>query len=349
MSDPTAQSASGTDDLVAPEFTRAVDLAAARVGGRVLYATDEFFAEKENLITEGRGVFVPGKYTDRGKWMDGWESRRRRGPGHDWCIVRMGLPGMIVGVDVDTNHFTGNFPEHASLEACSAAPDATARQLSSARTAWTEIVPIARLAGGSRNFFAVAEGRTFSHVRLRIYPDGGVARLRVHGVVAPSWKTAAPGGMWDLAALENGGVVELANDNYFGRKDNLIMPGPSVNMGDGWETRRKRGPGHDWVIVKLGATGTLRRVEVDTAHFKGNFPDRCSLEAVRLPGPVPADFLASRSLAWEELLPSSKLQADRRHVFEAELAEHGPVSHVRFNIFPDGGVARLRLFGVREA
>jgi allantoicase len=326
-------------------FTDLVDLAAERIGGRALAASDEFFAEKENLLKPGRGVFIADKYTDRGKWMDGWESRRRRTPGHDWCIVKLGLPGIIRGIDVDTHHFTGNYPEHASLDACEADPDAGADAL--ARADWQPLVPRSRLEGTKQNLFPVTDERRFTHVRLNIFPDGGVARLRVHGEVLPDWpRLRAAGGLIDLAAIENGGTGPICNDMFFSHKDNLIMPGAPINMGDGWETKRKRGPGHDWLIVKLGCAGTIQRVEVDTTHFKGNYPDRCSLEGVDLRGELPVDFLGSRSIGWQELLPSVKLEAHTRHTFERELKPGGPYTHIRLNIFPDGGIGRLRLHGV---
>jgi allantoicase len=322
------------------DFTQLVNLAAERLGAKALSASDEFFAPKENLLKPGRGVFIADKYTEFGKWMDGWETRRKRVAGHDWCIIRLGLPGVVRGVDIDTNHFTGNYPEFASLEACAASDDA----LSEAK--WTEILPISRLQGGSQNLFAVSDARRWTHLRLNIYPDGGVARLRVHGEVAADFANARRvDGLVDLAALENGGTVAVANDAFFGPRDNLILPGPSLNMGDGWETRRKRGPGNDWIIVRLGAAGLVKRVVVDTQHFKGNYPDRCSLDGARLAGDAQADFLSSRAVAWQHVLPPVKLSADTAHTFEKELLAAGPFTHVRLNIFPDGGVARLRVLG----
>lgn len=310
-------------------FAEFVDLAAERVGGKVLVANDEFFAPKENLIKAGRGIFVPGKFTEFGKWMDGWETRRRRTPGHDWCVVKLGMPGILRGLDVDTNHFIGNFPEHCSLEAIRSDEDPGENE------AWREILPKSALKGGSQNFFKLAGEETWTHLRLKIYPDGGVARFRVYGIVMPDWeKLSAKSYLIDLAAIENGGTVLTCNDNFFGPKDNLILPGRAVNMGDGWETRRKRGPGHDWIIVKLGKPGIVKKVEVDTNHFKGNYPDRCSLEG---------SFAENGT--WVALLPETKLQAHTRHYFEKEILNAPKVSHIRLNIFPDGGVSRLRVYG----
>lgn len=325
-------------------FTDLIDLAAERVGGCALFATDEFFAEKENLLKPGRGIFLADKYTERGKWMDGWESRRKRAPGHDWCLVRLGLPGRIRGVDIDTNHFLGNYPEAAAVEACAAPAEAAVAALDGAR--WTLIVPMSRLEGGSQNLFSVAADERFTHVRLRIYPDGGVARLRVHGEVEPDWPTLlASGEPLDLAAVQHGGVAVLANDMFFSHRNNLIMPGRAANMGDGWETKRKRGPGNDWVVVRLGRAGVLSAVEVDTNHFKGNYPDRCSLEGAVLPDGVPVEFLSSLSIDWRPILPETSLQAHTQHLFREELVPGGPYTHVRLRIYPDGGVSRLRLFG----
>jgi allantoicase len=322
-----------------PLFTELADLAAARVGGLALFANDEFFAGKENLLRPGRGVFIPGKFTSRGKWMDGWETRRRRTPGHDWCVVRLGMPGRIHGLVIDTNHFVGNFPERASMDACYEPRAVSKAALLGARTRFVELLPPSPLRGSSENLFEIAEREVFTHVRLKIYPDGGVARLRVHGEVDGAAALRGKRAV-DLASIRNGGLVLAASDMHFGAKDNLIMPGRSANMGDGWETRRRRGPGHDWLILRLATLGLLDRIEVDTNHFKGNYPESCSLEGCSSSAPS-ADGLADA--AWTEVLPRTKLGPHRRHLFEA--AVPGPFTHVRFNIYPDGGVSRLRLHG----
>lgn len=315
------------------DFTDLVDLAAERLGGAVLSANDEFFAPKESLLKAGEAVWIEGRYTDVGKWMDGWETRRRREPGHDWCVIRLGLPGALRGVVVDTAHFRGNYPESCSLEACEVEGYPASEELMQA--SWTEILPPSTLQGNFKNRFSIEKetGRV-THLRFHIYPDGGVARLRVHGEVAPDWsQLTRDGGEVDLAAVENGGLVLTCSDMFFGNRHNLILPGPPLGMHDGWETKRRRGPGHDWAIVKLGGRGTLHRVEVDTSHFKGNAPGSCSVEG--------CDGDLDR---WREILPVTPLKADTRHRFD-QLAEVGPITHARLNIFPDGGVARLRLFG----
>ncbi len=328
---------------ISVSFAGLMDLAAEAVGGRVLWANDEFFAEKENLLKPGRGVFIAGKFTERGKWMDGWETRRKRVPGYDSAVLKLGLPGVIRGVNVDTNHFLGNFPEYCSVDACELEGDAQP-SFDQLPGSWTEIVPRTKLQGGTQNFIAVSSDRRWTHLRLNIFPDGGVARFRVHGEVRPDLQRMRAEGLVDLASAVNGGTVVQANDSFFSTKDNLILPHRAANMGEGWETRRKRVPGFDWIVVKLAAPGTIEKVEVDTAHFKGNFPDTCSLEGVALDVPL-LDFANAQSLPWKELLPRTKLQAHHQHFYEAELREKGPFTHVRLNIFPDGGVSRLRLWG----
>ena len=326
------------------DFTELIDLASERLSGAVLVANDEFFAPKENLLKPGAPVFLEGEYTDRGKWMDGWETRRRRTPGFDWCIIRLGLPGIIRGVVVDTSYFRGNYPEHCSLEAATFSRVPTEQELTADTVQWLPLVPQAPLAGDSQNPFKIEHNERVTHLRFKIYPDGGVARLRVYGEVSPDWQAIrSRGGEVDLVAVEYGGVVLSCSDMFFGHKHNLIMPGRAANMSDGWETKRRRGPGHDWAIIKLGAPGEIRRVEVDTSYFKGNFPESCSLEACDAASSDQIDL--SDSVSWTSVLPRTKLQAHTRHMFTDELSEVGVATHLRFNIFPDGGVSRLRVYG----
>ncbi|HEV7745876.1 MAG TPA: allantoicase [Pyrinomonadaceae bacterium] len=327
------------------DFTELVDLAAEKLGGAVLFANDDFFAPKENLLKLKAPIFIEDKYTDLGKWMDGWESRRRRTPGFDWCIIRLGLPGIIRGVVVDTSFFRGNYPEQCSLEAGTIDGLPTVEQLTSEAIQWTEILPQSALNGDSQNPFAIDSDQRCTHLRFKIFPDGGVARLRVYGAVVPDWeRITRMGAEIDLAAVENGGLVLDCSDMFFGHRHNLIMPGRAANMSDGWETKRRRGPGHDWTIIRLGKPGQVRRLEVDTAWFKGNFPESCMLEGCMAKGNVlPA------SLDWKPLLPRTKLQAHTRHFFEPEVLNTGTVSHLRFSIFPDGGVSRLRVYGTLDS
>jgi allantoicase len=317
------------------DFTELIDLASEKLGGAVLYANDEFFAPKENLLKLNEAIFIEGKYTDLGKWMDGWETRRRRSPRldekFDFCIIRLGLSGIIRGIVVDTSFFRGNFPSHCSIEVCTFDGQPTVEDLSNAE--WTEILPVAELQGDSHNQFEIDFPHRVTHLKLKIYPDGGVARLRVFGEVLPDWtELKKRNSEIDLAAAEHGGVVLTASDMFFGHRHNLIMPGRAADMSDGWETKRRRGEGYDWCVIKLGTAGTITRVEVDTLWFKGNYPESCWIEA-------------GDGNVWQELLPETKLQAHTLHSFSDEIADCGAVTHIRFNIFPDGGVSRLRVFG----
>ena len=326
-----------------PPYVDLADLASSRLGGRAVAANDEFFAPRSNLVKPEPAVFIAGRYTSRGKWMDGWETRRRRTPGHDWCVVRLGVRGRIVGLDVDTSFFTGNYPSHCSVDALDSTRALTKARAATQGPPWITIVPKVALRGDAHNYLAVHSMHACTHLRLNIYPDGGVARFRAYGEVEIDWPRAgARGTSIDLAAIRHGGLVLAASDMHFGAKDNIIMPGRAKNMGDGWETRRRRGPGHDWLIVKLGMPGMVRQVEIDTNHFKGNYPDRASIEVCLEPG---ATLESLRSANWTELLPQTKLEAHHRHIFEQQLRPVGPASHVRLNIFPDGGISRLRIHG----
>lgn len=327
------------------DFTELVDLAAARAGGRVLYANDEFFAPKENLLKESTPVFIPHKYTDVGKWMDGWESRRRRDEGHDWCIIRLGLPGIVKGVVVDTAHFTGNYPAGCSIDCCTIEDEyPSPASFNDGTIAWKELLPRQTLQGGSLNPFSVESTERITHIRFKIYPDGGVARLKIYGEVVLDWdQVARSGNEIDLAAAENGGRVLSCSDMFFGPRHNLIMLGQARNMGEGWETRRRRTPGCDWAITKLATEGTIRRIEVDTTHFKGNSPASCLLEGICAPDADDEEIQNRED--WFPILPDTKLQPDTRHFLEKTVAPHGGVTHVRLKIFPEGGVARLRLQG----
>jgi len=312
-------------------FREWIRLEQPRIGSRVTSVTDDFFAAAERMIAAHDPVFVPDGYDDHGKWMDGWESRRRRTPGHDACIVRLGVPGIVHGVDIDTSFFTGNYPPRASIDACHS--DAEVPE-----SGWFELLPEVELGPDAHHYHAIDGGDVVTHLRLNIFPDGGVARLRIYGEVRPDY--AGMTGTVDLFALENGGRALLASDEHFGSMHNLNLPGRGVNMGDGWETARRRGPGNDWVIARLGHPGEIERVIVDTAYFKGNYPDRVAIDAAMVDG-----AFSPESASWRSLLPESKLGMDREHEFAAELSQVGPVSHLRMSIYPDGGVSRLRVYG----
>lgn len=323
-----------------PDFARRfVNLASPRLGSKAIFATDEFFAPKERMLQDEPPVFIPDKYDDRGKWMDGWESRRRRDSGHDHCIVQLGVSGLIRGVDIDTSFFTGNYPPAASLDACLSEGEL------GPETPWSEIVPATPLGPSAHHLLPVSVPGPFNHLRLHILPDGGVARLRVYGEPVPAWHASDHGDVHELSALRNGGRIIAYNDAHYGTVWTLLTEGRGHNMGDGWETRRRREPGNDWIIVRLGAPGRIERVEIDTCHFKGNYPDRASLQAA-LVGPAAERSVVTQAMFWNEVLPPRTLSADTVHVFKADtITDVGPVDHVKLNIFPDGGVSRLRIFG----
>ncbi|USH05526.1 allantoicase [Grimontia kaedaensis] len=322
-----------------PDFVKLVNLASSRLGTEAIYATDDFFADKQRLVDDAPPEWKEDVYDDNGKWMDGWESRRKREEGHDYCVIRLGLPGKIIGVDIDTSHFTGNYPPSASLEGCYC-PDGNPTD----EQTWEELLPSMNLQGDSHHFADIYSDRPFTHVRFHIYPDGGVARLRVYGHPEIDWERVNPESELDLVAVENGGRALACNDQHFGHMSNLIMPGRGVNMGDGWETARRRVPGNDWVILSMGHAGLVERIVIDTAHFKGNFPDSVSIQAAFVEGGTD-EQIATQSLFWRELLPSQKLSADAIHEFAEQVNNLGAISHVRVNIFPDGGISRVRLFG----
>jgi len=320
-------------------FEKFVNLADERLGSKVISVTDEWFAAASRMLQPTPAVWKEGVFDDNGKWMDGWESRRKRFEGYDHAVIRLGVPGAIKGVDIDTSFFTGNFPPSASLDGCFVAEGEPNDD-----TQWSEVLSSVELQGNSHHYHEISDERPYTHLRLNIYPDGGVARLRVYGIPFRDWAKQNPSEQVDLAAALNGGRALACSDEHFGRMSNILNPGRGVNMGDGWETGRRRTPGNDWVIVALGHAGIVEKIVVDTLHFKGNYPESCNIQAAFVKGGTDSQ-IATQSLYWRELLPSQKLQMHNEHTFIEQIKELGPITHVRLNIFPDGGVSRLRLFG----
>jgi allantoicase len=310
------------------DFTTLPDLAVRSLGGSVVAANDELFAERENLVKPEAPAYQTYTFGHKGQVYDGWETRRRREPGFDWAIVRLGAAGVVHGVVVDTAFFKGNYPPEVSVEACSAEGYPSGQEL--ARAEWTTLVPRTSVRGDHRNPFEVDVLQRFTHVRLCMYPDGGVARLRVHGKVVPDPRFL-PAGAVDLAALENGGSVTRCSNMFYSSPTNLISPGLARVMGEGWETARRRDDGNDWVEFRLAGTGVVRLAELDTSYFVGNAPGSASLRA------------GDGSGTWSDLLPRARLLPDTRHRFRIEAAPE--VTHVRLDVFPDGGMARVRLHG----
>jgi allantoicase len=319
-------------------FTDLIDLASERLGGSVVIANDEFFAPKESLLKPTAPEWREGVFTERGKWMDGWETRRRRSPGHDWAIIRLGAPGSVHGVVIDTTWFTGNYPERASIEATNVEGTPSAEWLAGSEAQWEPLLIETQLKGNTTNEFEIEGKRRVTHLRLNIFPDGGVARLRVYGHVMPSSDFFSSVREVDLGAMESGGYVVECSDMHYGHRQNLILPGRSTHMGDGWETKRRRGPGNDWTIVRLAKRGIVERVEIDTDHFKGNAPESAMLEYADVSGKFDRE-----KAEWQALVAESPIQPHAWHHFQ--VSSLSPATHVRLNIYPDGGIARLRLFG----
>lgn len=311
------------------------DLASRRVGGSAVAANDELFAERENLVKPEPPSFASYTFGHKGQVMDGWESRRRREAGFDWAIVRLGLPGLVRAVVVDTSFFTGNYPPEVSVEGTAVEGFPSPAELSA--SAWTPLVPRCAAAGDSRNTYAVDAPQWVTHVRLCQYPDGGVARLRVHGEPVPDPRLLAAGTV-DLAALANGAAVVGCSNMHYSSPTNLISPGEARVMGEGWETARRRDDGNDWVEVRLAAPGVVRLAEIDTSCFVGNAPGWAALHGRDARAAAPGD-----DVQWQQLLPRTRLQPDTPH--RLRLAPGPEVTHVRLDVYPDGGLARLRLHG----
>ncbi|HEY6741974.1 MAG TPA: allantoicase [Lapillicoccus sp.] len=318
----------------APSFTTLPDLASRALAGSVVYANDELFAQRENLITPGRAVFSTEDFGHKGKVYDGWETRRRREPGHDWAIVRLGVPGVVRGVNVDTSWFKGNYPPYASVEAASFEWHPSVDELEAAD--WVTLVEKSPVTGDTDNYFSVEDGRRYTHLRLTIYPDGGVARFRVHGEPVPDPRFLT--GTVDLAALENGGSVTDCSNMFYSSPTQILQPGRARIMGEGWENARRRDDGNDHVTVKLAAPGLVRRVEIDTSYFVGN-----AAGWARLSGVNEATGDIDDPSTWTELVPKTRLQPDTRHFFRVR--PDAAVTHVRLDVYPDGGLARLRVGG----
>ncbi|XP_020794148.1 allantoicase [Boleophthalmus pectinirostris] len=372
-----------TERIAEPDFVQFNDLASDAVGGKIIFATDEWFAPAANLLKRDPPQFIASAFTEFGKWMDGWETRRKRIPGHDWCIVQLGVPGIIFGFDVDTSFFTGNHAPHVSIQAaCLHAPldfslvgDRTGMEASESERAavaklnseaWQELVPISPLQPGysdsCHNYFKVHSSRV-THLRINMFPDGGIARLRVYGVGERDWSSQSAQQEVDLVALTNGGVCLGFSDAHFGHPRNMIGLGVASSMADGWETARRldrpqklqldqkgvlQVSGSEWAVFRLGHKGVVNHIEIDTRHFKGNAPDSCIVEACLLTPEEEAQCVASKwtSAKWSLLLPTRRLRPHYSHMFlEAELRPHDAVSHIRLVIAPDGGVSRLRVWG----
>ena len=314
-----------------------IDLAQPRLGTKVIYKTDDFFASANRIINPTEPVFKVGVFDKHGKWMDGWESRRKRTAGHDFIIIKLGKPGTIKKVDVDTSHFNGNQPAMVSIEGA----NSNSNKINQLK--WQPLLSKKKTKANSHHYFTVNSNKVFTHIKFNIFPDGGVARLRLYGSIAKSNKLKNT--KINLASLLDGSSVIACNNEHFGKAENILAPGKAKNMGDGWETRRRRGKGFDWLILNSLDGKEIDKIEISTHHFKGNFPSHCSLQAAYLPNSKNSKQIVKSSNNWKYLLKDAKLSANKVHVFKNNLMKKDKINFIKINIFPDGGISRFRIYG----
>jgi allantoicase len=314
-----------------------IDLAQPRLGTKVIYKTDDFFASANRIISPTEPVFKVGVFDKHGKWMDGWESRRKRTAGHDYIIIKLGKPGTIKKVDVDTSHFNGNQPAMISIEGA----NSNSNKINQLK--WQPLLSKKKTKANSHHYFTVNSDKVFKHIKFNIFPDGGVARLRLYGSIAKSSKLKNK--KINLASLLDGSSVIACNNEHFGKAENILAPGKAKNMGDGWETRRRRGKGFDWLILNSLDGKEIDKIEISTHHFKGNFPSHCSLQAAYLPNSKNSKQIVKSSNTWKYLLKDAKLSANKVHVFKNNLMKKDKINFIKINIFPDGGISRFRIYG----
>ena len=313
-----------------------INLAQTRLGTKIVYKTDEFFAPASRILNPSPPVFKEGVFDKNGKWMDGWETRRKRGTGHDYLLLKLGKPGIIKKVDIDTSFFNGNQPNKVSLQAC-----ISRQNLPNKKTKWITILNKKKTKPNSHHFFGISNKSVFTHVKLNIFPDGGVARLRIFGeLVVSKLKSKEV----NLTSVLNGAVPIVCNNEHFGKAENILAPGKGINMGDGWETRRSRGKNFDWLIIRCATAAKVNKIQIDTHHFKGNYPNQCSIQASLIKGKPSAKKIVAMSKKWKQLLNKVKLKAHKKHNFRNKLMKKSKINHIRINIFPDGGISRIRLF-----
>ena len=316
-----------------------VNLASPKMGTKILAFSDDFFGEVTRMLNDKEPIFIEDKYDNHGKWMDGWESKRRRDGGNDWAILKLGSAGSISKIEIDTSYFTGNFPPFFSLEGIYSETDPNKD------SNWKSLIAKTNLIGDCKNNFELNLKEKFNFVRLQIFPDGGVARIRLFGEVKYNWDRFNNEEIIELSSLKLGGSILAYNNAHYGDVSALLSEGRGKTMGDGWETRRRREPGNDWIIIKLAQKGIIEKIEIDTAHFKGNYPDRASIQAISIDKNITTKDLIQSSENWDVILDETKLTADNIHEYEINSNSKAEATHIRLNIYPDGGVSRLRIFG----
>ena len=315
-----------------------IDLAQPRLGSKVIFKTDDFFASANRIIDPKLPVFKDGLFDKNGKWMDGWESRRKRTSGHDYLIIKLGKPGSIAKVDVDTSFFNGNQPSMVSLEGC----NSNSKNFKNFK--WKNIINKKKTKANSHHIFNVSSKSVFTHIKLNIFPDGGIARLRLYGSISKKYIKFGKKNI-NLASLLNGSSIIACNNEHFGKAENILAPGKAKNMGDGWETRRRRDKGYDWLILNTVKGNNISKIEISTHHFKGNFPQYCSLQASFISQKQTSSLIVKNSNKWKYLLNKVKLSANKKHIFINKLMKNNKINFIKIKIFPDGGISRFKIFG----
>ena len=315
-----------------------INLADPRIGTKIIFKTDDFFAAADRILKIETPVFKDGLFDKHGKWMDGWETRRRRSKGFDYLILKLGKPGKIFNIDIDTTHFNGNQPTHVSLEGC------LSKTKPNKKTKWSSLMNKKKLGPDRNHSFRSKNKSVFNYIRLNIFPDGGIARLRLYGKIEIE-KNILNNKTINLTSVLNGASIIGCNNEHFGRAENIIAPGKGKNMGDGWETRRSRGKNSDWLIIKFGKPGLIKKLEIDTHHFKGNYPDSCSIQTANITKEISNKSIVNNSKNWKFILDKSKLSAHKKHIFKKFLIKRSKENYLKINIYPDGGISRIRAFG----
>ncbi len=322
-----------------------IDLAQPRLGSKIIYKTDDFFAPVSRIINPSIPIWKEGIYDNNGKWMDGWETRRKRTDGHDCLILSFGKAGKISKINIDTSYFNGNQPNFASVEACYCENFSINNKIK-----WETIINKSKIKANNNNIFNIKQKKIYTHLKLNIYPDGGVARLRVYGKIATEKLNIEENKLVELSSIMNGSLIIATNNEHFGKAENILAPGRAFNMSDGWETRRRRTKGYDWLIFKFGIPGIVKRIIIDTLHFKGNFPDQCSLQASYINDLKfnSINKIIHQSTKWKYLINKNKLFANREHSFENNILINKKINFIRLNIYPDGGISRINIFGTKN-